>query len=790
MPAAAKADARPTVRILGTHGVPANYGGFETAAENVALFLRDNGWRVIVYCQEQGDGQIREDVWNGIERVIIPESREGWLGTSRFDLRSIRHATRSRDICLTFGYNTAVFNVLQRLRRIPNVINMDGIEWSRARWGKARQAILWTNERIACFVGNDLIADHPEIHKYLQTRARDSKITTITYGAHRVDEAPTEPVTSRGLEPGRYLTLICRPIPENSILELVQGFSARPRGFRLAVFGRYEPDQDPYHRQVVDAASDEVDFVGPIYDPGEVAALRLHCAAYLHGHTVGGTNPSLVEAMAAGNPVLAHDNDYNRWVADDAARFFRTASDVDRMLTLMLEDDELRQRMGAAARARHAQEFTWEHVAGQYRDLLAKHLPPGAAPQIRPQTQARRREDHDMTQSPIRIGIVGLGKMGLSHVSMIRAHPDVSVEAVVDQAGYVLDVLSKYTGLRTFTDYDEMLKSVELDAVIIATPTRFHASMVKTALEHDLNVFCEKPLCLTSAESEDLARLAADRGLVTQVGYHNRFVGAFEEVKHLLDAQAIGKVTHVLAEAYGPVVLKPKGSTWRSQRSEGGGCLYDYAAHPINLVNWYLGAPTAVGGTVLGSVFSADTEDEVFGTLYFRDGVTGQVSVNWSDESYRKMTTRITVWGTLGRITADRQECQVYLRDQANPPEGYRHGWNVRYTTELTDQVWFYLRGEEYSAQLDAFVQRVAKRDIEGINDFSSAAVTDRVLELMVADAAGGVSTTDDWPAALAASAARRPDETLTRRAAGLVRDAAKQAGQAGRRLTGKLRSR
>jgi predicted dehydrogenase len=343
----------------------------------------------------------------------------------------------------------------------------------------------------------------------------------------------------------------------------------------------------------------------------------------------------------------------------------------------------------------------------------------------------------------IKVGVVGLGKMGLSHLAMIRAHPDVQVEAVVDSAGYVLDVLSKYTGLKTYGDLDDALKAVDLDAVIIATPTRLHAPMVRAALERGVHVFCEKPLTLSAAESLELAGLAEELGLVTQVGYHNRFVGAFREVKRLLDAGAIGRVTHVQAEAYGPVVLKAKGSTWRSQRTEGGGCLYDYAAHPLDLLSWYLGAPRGVGGTVLGSVFSENTEDEVFGTLFYDDGLSAQISVNWSDESYRKMTTMVTITGTAGRIHADRQEVQVYLRDTAPALEGYEPGWNVKYTTELTDPVWFYLRGEEYSAQLDHFVQRVQSRQVDGLNSFSSAAVTDRVLELLTIDAAAGPSTTD-----------------------------------------------
>lgn len=367
-------DDRPTVRILGTHGVPAAYGGFETAAENIAIFLRDQGWRVVVYCQSDGDGPIVEDVWRGLERVTIPVGPDGWKGTSLFDLKSIRHASRFRDICLTFGYNTALFNILQRLKGIPNVINMDGIEWSRARWGFMKQAILYVNERIACWVGNTLVADHPEIESYLARKARRSKLTTITYGAHLVESAPTAPLSIYGLEAGEYLTLICRPIPENTILELVQAFSVRPRGVKLAIFGTYTPETDDYHRQVVAAASDEVLFVGPVYDPETLAALRFHSLGYLHGHTVGGTNPSLVEAMAAGNAVIAHDNPYNRWVVGDGALYFTTAADASARIDELLENSSRRQILASAASARHAEEFTWEHVAGQYETVLQTYL--------------------------------------------------------------------------------------------------------------------------------------------------------------------------------------------------------------------------------------------------------------------------------------------------------------------------------------------------------------------------------------------------------------------------------
>lgn len=350
-----------------------------------------------------------------------------------------------------------------------------------------------------------------------------------------------------------------------------------------------------------------------------------------------------------------------------------------------------------------------------------------------------------VSESMIRLAVVGVGKMGLSHLSILGAHPKVRIEAICDTGGYVLDVLNKYTGVTGVDDYYKMLARLELDAVVIATPTKAHFPMVKAALDHGLHVFCEKPLTLRSEESDELAAIASERGLHCQVGYHNRFVAAFGEAKRLLELGAIGEVKHALAEAYGPVVLRPKGSTWRSRRSEGGGCLYDYAAHPLDLLTWYLGAPTRVGGTALGHVFSAETEDEVYSTLFYPGGETAQLSVNWSDESFRKMTTRITLTGTKGRIAVDRQECQVYLRDTATPPEGYTHGWNVRYTTDLTPPVWFYVRGEEYSAELAYFIESISG-DLEvgavrGQNSFESAAITDRVMELMIEDAATPVGS-------------------------------------------------
>lgn len=336
----------------------------------------------------------------------------------------------------------------------------------------------------------------------------------------------------------------------------------------------------------------------------------------------------------------------------------------------------------------------------------------------------------------IRIGMVGLGKMGLSHLAMVRAHPEVQLVAACDTMTYLTDVLEKYTGLKCYSNLDGMLAEEQLDAVVVSTPSKMHAAMVQKTLDHGLHVFCEKPFVLDVSDGERLVQLADSKGLVTQVGYHYRFVGAFQEAARIVRSGALGTVHHVRAEAYGPVVLRPTGGTWRTAKSEGGGALYDYACHAIDLVNFVAGVPAAVSGVVRHGVFSRDVEDEVYCSLHYADGSSGQLCVNWSDDSFRKMSTKVTVWGSNGRVTADRQECQVYLREASQVLADTSAGWTVRYTTELSKAVWFYLRGEEYSGQIDYFVQSVKQRRLDGENCFRSALRADRVVAMILADSA------------------------------------------------------
>ena len=176
-------------------------------------------------------------------------------------------------------------------------------------------------------------------------------------------------------------------------------------------------------------------------------------------------------------------------------------------------------------------------------------------------------------------------------------------------------------------------------------------------------------------------------------------------------------------------------------------------------MNWYDGRPVECVGADLTMQYSSEVEDAVYANLRFPNGVTGQVSVNWSDETMRKMTTRLTIWGDGGKIVADRQELQVYIGATGTAPEGYNRGWTVRYITDLTPPIDYYLRGEEYSAQMDTFGDVATAGKVDCINDFKSAAETDFTLELIRARALAEPPPA----AALAPAAPARPRGVLAR---------------------------
>ncbi|KQP60635.1 MULTISPECIES: DUF1972 domain-containing protein [unclassified Methylobacterium] len=377
---------RPSMLILGTRGVPAAHGGFETFAERLALHLVERGWDVGVYCQRDVSAvteRFSSTYWRGIEQIHVEVASTGPAGTLDFDAHCVRDAADRDGVCLVLGYNGAVFLPYLRLAGSKIMTNMDGIEWRRPKWSRAVKAWFWINEWIAAWSSQRLVADHPVIADHIATRRPRKAIATIPYGGQEVLGAPLAPVEALGLTPGRYLISVARIEPDNSILPIVETFSRRPRGMTLAVLGRLD-DANPYHRAVRAAAGGEVLFPGPIYDPPSLQALRFHARAYVHGHTVGGTNPSLVESLWAGNPVIAHANAYNAWTAGPEQLFFSDADDLDAAIATALGDDAWVARAGAAARVRASRDFAWSDILKAYEQELLVLGGYAAAPALAP----------------------------------------------------------------------------------------------------------------------------------------------------------------------------------------------------------------------------------------------------------------------------------------------------------------------------------------------------------------------------------------------------------------------
>jgi glycosyltransferase involved in cell wall biosynthesis len=371
------------VAILGTRGIPAQHGGFETFAERLAVYLASNGWQVTVACQSDPPGI---DSWKGVRRVKFGSGMANPLGTVFFDARSILRAMFWRDPVLVLGYNTAIFWVLLRIAGVAVVANMDGLEWARAKWPRFARWFLRFNEWVAGHVANHLVADHPEIAARLARLYAPDHVTMIPYGGDRVERTDPTVLEKFNLRAKGYALVIARPEPENSILEIVTAYSRSPRGALLVVLGRLDP-ANSYHRLVRAAAGPEVVFLGTIYDAEVVPALRKHARLYIHGHTVGGTNPSFVEALASGCPALAHDNAFNRWVGGPGALYFKDTEDCALVLDEILDAEAQLQAMSKLALERAEEEFRWEPILISYARLMTRFqaeprsAPSGAKPE-------------------------------------------------------------------------------------------------------------------------------------------------------------------------------------------------------------------------------------------------------------------------------------------------------------------------------------------------------------------------------------------------------------------------
>ena len=339
----------------------------------------------------------------------------------------------------------------------------------------------------------------------------------------------------------------------------------------------------------------------------------------------------------------------------------------------------------------------------------------------------------------LKTGFIGFGRMGITHFSLLNNHPSLDAAAVCDSSDIMMNILRRYIPINTYGDYKKMMDEESLDCVFISTPTDSHADIIKEALDRNIHIFTEKPFTMTREEGEGILRQLEGKNIVNQVGYVNRFNEVFMEVRKLIDSGIIGEIKSFSSEMYGATVLKDVKSSWRSKRMTGGGCMYEFASHCIDLTIYLMGQPDKVTGSVLQNVYSSGVEDVVKSTFIYTKGYSGNIMVNWSDEAYRKPANIVKIFGTKGKIIADKHAYKIYLRQPATN-DGLSAGWNTRYITDFAKGVRFYVRGNEFTRQLDYFIDCIEKGIYNNLSSFSEAHKTDIVMDEITRDASLSVS--------------------------------------------------
>jgi glycosyltransferase involved in cell wall biosynthesis len=353
--------------MLGTRGVPARYGGFETAVEEIGRRLTAAGHEVVVYCRNPGQ---RLRVHEGMRLVNLPAVHRRSLETLSHTALSTAHAVLRRrpDVAVVFNAGNAPLVPLLRAGGVPVAMHVDGIEWQRAKWqGMGARYYRWAEARAVRWA-HVVIADSQGICEHLRSSyGRDSVF--IPYGAPLVD-AGSDRLGEVGLEPGGYHLAVARFEPENHLAEIVAGRLASPAALPLVIVGG-APYAGEYEASVRSLARDDarVLFLGPVWDQGLLDQLYAGAASYLHGHSVGGTNPSLLRAMGAGSSVTVWDVVFNREVTEGMARFVSTPDEVAAALAADESDPAGAKERGEALRERAATAYRWDDVSSAYERL-------------------------------------------------------------------------------------------------------------------------------------------------------------------------------------------------------------------------------------------------------------------------------------------------------------------------------------------------------------------------------------------------------------------------------------
>jgi len=370
------------IAVLGTRGVPANYGGFETCAEEVSVGLAQRGHQVTVYCR-RGNAPGDPTAYKGVQLRYAPHIERKSLGTLTHTLAATWDAVREKfDALLYFNAGNAPAALVAKLRtRAPVVLNVDGLEWRRRKWGPLGRAYYLAAEWLSAKVADRVISDSMAIQRYYLERWRTPS-TFVPYGA-RV-EGPERPEILRqyGLEPGSYFLVASRLEPENNADVTVDAFARVVTEKRLVIAGAANY-RSRFIEELRRRADPRVVFLGAVYAPGHIRELHCGAFAYVHGNEVGGTNPALLKALGYGNCVLALDVPFNAEVVGDAALLYRKdPDDLARLMSRILVEPNLVRQLGQRARERVRRAYQWDDVVAGYEQIVERAVAGGyhAAP--------------------------------------------------------------------------------------------------------------------------------------------------------------------------------------------------------------------------------------------------------------------------------------------------------------------------------------------------------------------------------------------------------------------------
>ena len=308
----------------------------------------------------------------------------------------------------------------------------------------------------------------------------------------------------------------------------------------------------------------------------------------------------------------------------------------------------------------------------------------------------------------VRIGVIGMGRMGITHYSIINTHPAVEIVSVSDTTELILKMLKKYKPeLKTYTDYKDLILAKDVDGIIVCTPSHLHHPVCKMACENGISVFCEKPFTTEPKLAYELAEMFEAKGLVNQVGYVNRFDPVWNTVKDYMQKGLIGKIAHVNAQFYSATITAPqKKEGWRSKRENGGGATYEMGAHIIDLMVFFFGKPEKLNGSVLDYIYSDKVEDVCSAEITYPNGINVSLHVNWSDFTYRKPMMKIDIIGDKGKIQADFYGYKVFLREE-NTELGLPKGWTIVPMNMIPVKAAYYVRGVGFTNQLYTFADAI-----------------------------------------------------------------------------------